>query len=80
MRSGSGVNDPRTALLSNGTAIVATPTGSTELVSDDLPVFPGGLRADGAKQQDISTAMRRFRLGDPVPLGMHEHEQGSQHG
>ena len=34
-----GVNDPAPAILCNGAAIAPRPTGSTELVSDDLPVF-----------------------------------------
>ena len=39
MRSGTGVNDPTPAIARDGAAVAPRPAGSTELVSDDLPVF-----------------------------------------
>jgi hypothetical protein len=39
MRSGTGVNDPTPAVSGNGAAIAPRQAGSTELVSDDFPVF-----------------------------------------
>jgi len=34
-----GINDPTPAVLRNGAAIAPRPTGRTELVGDDFPVF-----------------------------------------
>ena len=33
------INDPTPAVVCDGAAIAPRPTGSTELVSDDFPVF-----------------------------------------
>ncbi len=39
MRLGTGVNDPTPAISGDGAAIATRPTSSTELVSDDFPIF-----------------------------------------
>jgi hypothetical protein len=34
-----GINNPRPAISGNGTAIASVPAGSTDLASDDSPIF-----------------------------------------
>ena len=55
------VNDPAPPIACNGAAIAPRPTGSTELVSDDFPVFIGGMMPDSANP--VSGASNQERKG-----------------